>query len=282
MNRWLGVALAAAIASLPILSAAAADLGELRKRGKVIVATSGNLPPNAYVDEKNNLTGYDIEVCRTIEAALGVPVQFERLDWKGILPGLQTGRFDMVCSNVNITEERKAIFDYSIPYSRAAVVPVVRKGVTGISSYKDLAGRTVGAISGGNDGEIPARAIEKQVGAFKSFKGYPGYAEMFADMRAGRIEVIIAPDLAAADYMKKFPGEASFAGDPFQVRFVGLPMQKGSAELKAAVDAAIRKARQDGTLDKLARQFFGIDGFSKQLIDKVPEAPGPRHSWART
>ncbi|MCW5747618.1 MAG: amino acid ABC transporter substrate-binding protein [Alphaproteobacteria bacterium] len=270
MNRWLGLALAAALSSLPLIASSAADLPDIKKRGKAIVATSGNLPPNTYVDDKNNLTGYDIEVCRLLEKALGVPIQFERLDWKGILPGLQTGRFDMVCSNVNITEERKGIFDYSIPYSRAAVVPVVRKGVTGIASYKDLAGKNVGAISGGNDGEIPARAIEKQVGAFKSFKGYPGYAEMFADMRAGRIDVIIAPDLAAADYMKKFPGEASFAGEPFQVRFVGLPMQKGSPALKAAVDATIRKARQDGTLDKLAKQFFGIDGFSKQLIDKVP------------
>jgi ABC-type amino acid transport substrate-binding protein len=70
--------------------------------------------------------------------------------------------------------------------------------------------------------------------------------------------------------MKKFPGEASFAGEPFQVRFVGIPMQKGSTELKAAVDATIRKARQDGTLDTLAKKFFGIDGFSKQLVDKVP------------
>lgn len=270
MKRWLGLALVAIFSSLPIIASSAADLPDIKKRGKFIVATSGNLPPNTYVDEKNNLTGYDIEVCRLLEKALGVPIQFERLDWKGILPGLQTGRFDMVCSNVNITEERKGIFDYSIPYSRAAVVPVVRKGVTNIASYKDLAGKNVGAISGGNDGEIPARAIEKQVGAFKSFKGYPGYAEMFADMRAGRIDVIIAPDLAAADYMKKFPGEASFAGEPFQVRFVGLPMHKGSPALKAVVDATIRKARQDGTLDKLAKQFFGIDGFSKQLIDKVP------------
>ena len=28
-----------------------------------------------------------------------------------------------------------------------------------------------GAISGGMDGEIPAKAIEKEHGAFKSFKG---------------------------------------------------------------------------------------------------------------
>ena len=173
---------------------------------------------------------------------------------------------------MNITDERKQVFDYSVPYSRAAVVPLVRKGVDGVKSFKDLAGRNVGAISGGNDGEIPAREIEKQFGAFKSFKGYPGYAEMFADMRAGRIDVIIAPDLAAGDDLEKFPGEASFAGEPFQVRYVGIPLQQGlrRSEERRGRLKTIRKARTDGTLDRLAQQFFGIEGFSKQLIDQVP------------
>lgn len=262
--------LAAAALGIAAAGPAFADLAEIKKRGELIAATSGNLPPNTYMNEKNELTGYDIEVCRHIAKTIGVKVTFERLDWKGVLPGVQTGRFDMACSNVNITDERKGIFDYSIPYSRAAVVPVVRKGVANIASFKNLKGRNVGAITGGNDGEIPARAIEKEFGAFASFKGYPGYAEMFADMRTGRLDAIIAPDLAAADYIKKFPGEASFSGDPYQVRYVGLPMTKGSPQLKAAIDAAINKARTDGTLDKLADQFFGIKAFSKQLVDKVP------------
>ncbi len=270
MTRWLIAAVTAITTVLVTFPGFAVEMSEIKARGRLIVATSGNLPPNTFVDERNQLTGYDVEVCRLIEKAFGMPMTFERLDWKGILPGLQTGRFDLVCSNVNITDERKQVFDYSIPYSRAAVIPLLRKDVAGIKSFKDLAGRNVGAISGGNDGEIPAREIEKQFGAFKSFKGYPGYAEMFADMRAGRLDVIIAPDLAAGDYLKKFPGEATFAGEPYQIRFVGIPLQKGSAELKTAIDDTIRKARTDGTLDRLAQKFFGIENFSKQLIDKVP------------
>lgn len=248
----------------------AADLAEIKSRGRLIAATSGNLPPNTFVDANNQLTGYDVEVGRLIEKAIGVPVQFERLDWKGILPGLQTGRFDAVFSNVNITDERKQIFAFSIPYSRAAVVTVVRAGVEGVNGYRDLAGKNVGAISGGADGEMPAREIDKKFGAFKSFKGYPGYAEMFTDMRAGRLDAIICPDLAAADYLVKFPGVAQIKGEPYTVRFVGIPMQKNAPELKALVDATIRKARNDGVLDQLAKKFFGLDGFSKQLVDQVP------------
>ena len=270
MRRMLTVVLTLLAAAAVSAAALAADLAEIKSRGRLIAATSGNLPPNTFVDANNELTGYDIEVGRLIEKAVGVPIQFERLDFKGILPGLQTGRFDAVFSNVNITDERKQVFAFSIPYSRSAVVAVARAGVTGVSGYQDLAGKNVGAISGAADGETPAREIEKKFGAFKSFKGYPGYAEMFTDMRAGRLEVIVCPDLAAADYLVKFPGLAQIKGEPFAVRFVGVPMQKNSKELKALVDATIRKARDEGVLDRLAKKFFGLDGFSKQLVDQVP------------
>jgi ABC-type amino acid transport substrate-binding protein len=51
-----------------------------------------------FLNDKNELTGYDIEVGRFIANHLGVKLDLVRLDWKGILPGLQTGRFDLVFS----------------------------------------------------------------------------------------------------------------------------------------------------------------------------------------
>jgi ABC-type amino acid transport substrate-binding protein len=248
----------------------AADLAEITKRGHMVAATSGNLPPVTFLNDKNELVGYDIEVGKFIAKHIGVKLDLVRLDWKGILPGLQTGRFDAVFSNVNVTPERKEIFDYSIPYSRSAVVVVAKVGVADIQGPTDLKGRTVGAISGGMDGEIPAKAIEKEHGAFKSFKGYAGYAEMFADMEIGRIEAAVAPDTAAANFIKDKPGVAKIVGQPYVVRYVGVPMQKGSAQLKAKMDEAIRAMRKEGLLDRWGKQYFGIENFSAQLIDQVP------------
>jgi cystine transport system substrate-binding protein len=255
---------------LPAAGTEAADLPEITKRGHMVAATSGNLPPVTFLNDKNELVGYDIEVGKFIAKHIGVKLDLVRLDWKGILPGLQTGRFDAVFSNVNVTPERKEMFDYSIPYSRSAVVVVAKVGVPDIHGPTDLKGRTVGAISGGMDGEIPAKAIEKEHGAFKSFKGYAGYAEMFADMEIGRIEAAVAPDTAAANFIKDKPGVAKIVGQPYVVRYVGVPMQKGSAQLKAKMDEAIRAMRKEGLLDRWAKQYFGIDNFSAQLIDHVP------------
>ena len=265
------VALLLALSSMLLAAPGlAADLPAIKERGHLIAATSGNLPPVTFLNERNELVGYDIEVAEFIAKHLGVRLNLVRLDWKGILPGLQTGRFDVVFSNVNITPERKETFDYSIPYSRSAVVVVAKANVTDIKGPHDLKGRTVGAISGGMDGEIPAKAIEKEHGAFKSFKGYAGYAEMFADMEIGRIEAAVAPDTAAANFIKDKPGVARIVGKPYVVRYVGVPMQKPAPELKQKIDEAIRAMRKEGLLDRWAKQYFGLDKFSEQLIDRVP------------
>ena len=47
-------------------------------------------------------------------------------------------------------------------------------------------------------------------------------------------------------------------------------MQKGSPRLKEKIDEAIRAMRKDGLLDRWAKQYFGLDNFSAQLIDQVP------------
>ncbi len=106
----------------------AALLAAIRERGKMIAVTTGNLPPNTFVAENNELTGLDIEVGRYIERKIGVPIEVRRLDWKGILPGQQAGRFDAVFSKVKMAPDRLGMFPF--PWSRAAVVVVRRTDAT--------------------------------------------------------------------------------------------------------------------------------------------------------
>lgn len=249
---------------------AGADLAEAKARGKLIIATSGNLPPATFVDEKNELDGYDISIAREVGRRLGIPIQFERIDSKGMLPGLQTGRFDAVVSNINVLEERKAVFDFSVPYSRSAVVAVTRAGAKDIKSYKDLKDKVVGGITGGADGEIPARQISEKFGAFKEFKGYPGFSEMFQDLAIGRIDAAITPEHAAADFNKQRPGIVNITTEAYQQRFVAVALQKGSPQLKAAFDEIILELRRNGTLDKLAEKYFGYKDYTKNIPEQLP------------
>jgi ABC-type amino acid transport substrate-binding protein len=262
----VAVVLSAAVVAMP----AWADLPEAKARGKLIVATSGNLPPATFVNDQNELDGYDISIARAVEKKLGFPIQFERIDSKGMLPGLQTGRFDAVVSNINVLEERKPVFDFSVPYSRSAVIAVTRPQLKEIQSFKDLKGRTVGAITGGADGEIPARQISDQLGAFKEFKGYPGFSELFQDLAIGRIDAAITPEHAAADFNRQKPGVVRLTTEPFQVRYIAIAMQKNSPELKKVIDETILELRRNGTLDQWAEKYFGYKDYMKQIPEQLP------------
>ena len=268
----LKTALALAICSFVVGSGgnAVADLADAKARGKLIIATSGNLPPATFVDDKNELDGYDISIAREVGKRLGIPIQFERIDSKGMLPGLQTGRFDAVVSNINVLEERKAVFDFSVPYSRSAVVAITRASAKDINSYKDLKDKVVGAITGGADGEIPARQISEKFGAFKDFKGYPGFSEMFQDLAIGRIDAAITPEHAAADFNRQPPGIVKITSEAYQLKFVAVAFQKGSPQLKAAFDETILDLRHNGTLDKLAEKYFGYKDYTKNIPEQVP------------
>jgi ABC-type amino acid transport substrate-binding protein len=102
----------------------------MKARGHLIAAHQRQPAAVTFLNDKNELTGYHIEVGRFIASHLGVKLDLVWLDWKGILPGLQTGRFDVVFSNVNTTPDRKETFDYAIPYSRSAVVVVAKSNPT--------------------------------------------------------------------------------------------------------------------------------------------------------
>jgi len=255
-----------------VIGNARADLAEARARGKVIVSTTGNLPPCTFINEQNVLDGYDIAVAHAVEKSIGIPFDFQIVAAGGMLPGLQTGRFDVVVSNINAIAERGSLFDWSVPYSRSAVIAVARASISDIGSYKDLKGRMVGAINGAADGEQPARAISEQFGPFKELRVYSGFNELFQDMTNGRIEAAVTPENAAAYFNKRRPGIVRLTQPPYIVRPVSAHFHKGEPELRAAFDVEILALRKSGKLDEWAEQYFGI----KDYVSGIPEAPPNR------
>ena len=83
-------------------------LERVEKAGKLVVGTTGNYRPFSYMDKNNKLTGYDIEWATIIADELGLELEFVTGQFSGLIPGLVAGKFDVVLSGANATEERKS------------------------------------------------------------------------------------------------------------------------------------------------------------------------------
>ncbi len=165
-------------------AASAADLDAIKARGYLSAATSGDHAAGRLCQRQERTRPATTSRSPTRWKKLGFEMRINKLDWKGILPGLQTGRFDAVFSNVNATDERKdgvRLLDPLLQLRRGG-------GAQGRTEGHQAATRISRAarsapLPAAMTGEVPARAMEKEVGAFADFKGYAGYAEMFSRSR---------------------------------------------------------------------------------------------------
>ncbi|MFN8593343.1 MAG: transporter substrate-binding domain-containing protein [Thermomicrobiales bacterium] len=158
--------------------------------------------PVNFTDENGNRTGWNTDiVLRALEHAGITKIEFVEGPWESMVPGLQSGRFDLLASDVHVTPERIEIIDFSAPafwYGDALFVP--KGNPANVHSWEDLAGKTVGVGLGVNYAEwLQARTDLKGLNTYKDTQ------QMAADLVAGRVDAVIAEDTNFTAYLGQNP-----------------------------------------------------------------------------
>ena len=115
---------------------------KIEKRGSIKVATAGTLYPQSYHDDKNNLTGYDVEILKEVGKRLKLKIDFTEMGVDGMLTAVNSGQVDI--ANYSLEDDNKNVkkFLRSEPYKYSFTSMVVRESDnSGISSWKDLKGK---------------------------------------------------------------------------------------------------------------------------------------------
>ncbi|HEX2950035.1 MAG TPA: transporter substrate-binding domain-containing protein [Armatimonadota bacterium] len=79
------------------------------------IAGDYNSPPDAFIDEKGQFTGFDIDIAKAIAHNAGMNIQFIPEAWPQAREELLHGKIDAVLGTYAIPELEK-VLDYSIPY----------------------------------------------------------------------------------------------------------------------------------------------------------------------
>ena len=88
-------------------------------------------PPFNSIDQNTNQgVGWDYDTLREICKRLNCKPEFKEAAWDGIFPAMQAGEFDVLADGVTITDERKKIVDFSIPYVSVIQMLLVRANET--------------------------------------------------------------------------------------------------------------------------------------------------------
>jgi cystine transport system substrate-binding protein len=106
------------ICLLPLLSplAHAELIDDVNDRGELRIALEANTPPFNFKDD-GKLTGFEVELGQLLANELDVRADFVVTDASDLLPGVESGKYDVAINHIAMTPDLKDRFDFSEPYS---------------------------------------------------------------------------------------------------------------------------------------------------------------------
>lgn len=213
------------------------------------VGTDATFPPMEFVDNGKR-TGFDIELVEAIGKAMGKQVEWVDIDFKGLIPGLISKRFDMAVSAIYITDERKKVVDFTEPYYAGGLVAMVKDSNTTIKKLTDLDGKKVSVQVGTKSVGYLTEKFPKvqRVEVEKN-------QEMFNLVDIGRADAAVTGKPAAYQYVRTRPG-LRVLEEQLTTEEYGMALRRDTPELTKAVNGAIAKLKADGTYAAIVKKWF--------------------------
>ena len=240
---------ASSVASSAAASSEAAA-GELTtvEAGKLTMATNATFPPYEMTTDAGDIEGIDVETAQAIADKLGLELQIDDMDFDAALLSVQQGKADIVMAGVTVTDERKAVMDFSDSYATGIQSIIVPEG-SDIASPDDLAGKKIGTQRGTTGyiycsddfGDDAVVAYDNGLTAVQALNN-------------GQVDAVVIDNAPAKEYVAANPGlkvlDTSYAEEDYAIG-----MAKGSS-LEDAINAALEELQADGTLQAIVDKYI--------------------------
>jgi len=229
------------------------DLDAVKKSGKIKLAMTGQYPPFNFVNDKNKVTGFDVEIGKEIAKRIGVKAVPVTTAWDGIIAGLLANKYEVICGSMAITDARLKSIDFSSPYYRSGAQLFVSKK-SKIKSIKDCNKKKIGVTLG----TTFEKWVRKNVpdADVRTYKGVP---DMILEAATGRIDGFITDKLVGAMAIKDKGAPVKLAGDLLYEEKMGIALRKNNPKLKAKINEALAAMKKDGTYKKISVKWLGLD-----------------------
>ncbi len=234
------------------------DTTELESGAKVIeegsLTVCTHLPYEPFQYNKGGeVVGFDVDLMDLVAEDLGLEQKIFNTPFEGIETGqsMNTGKCDIAAAGMTITDERAEVMDFSDPYFDATQALLVKKGA-GIDSLESLSGKTLGVQIGTTGQQYAEENVPDDV----ELKVFEDLALLVSAVKSGSIPAAINDNSVLYDYVEKNPDtEVSTEFDTGEQYGFAVAKDENDALLDA-VNKALATAREDGTYDKLFKQYF--------------------------
>lgn len=223
--------------------------------GVLSMATEATFPPYEYYDG-DELVGIDVEVAAAIAEKLGLEFQVTDIAFDSVIPGVQTGKYDIGMAGMTVNEERLEQVNFTASYAKGVQVVIVKDG-SAITSVDDLfaegANNTVGTQTG-TTGFLYATGDIEEAG-LGTVKGFAKTTDAVEALKNGQVDCVILDNEPAKALVAANEGlsilDTAYADEDYAIA-----VSKDNEALLEAIDGALSELVADGTLQSIVDKYI--------------------------
>lgn len=237
-------------------------LTAIKQRGKIIAGVRYDARPFGFIDEDEQVKGFDIDLCRAIaERILGDrnAIEFKQVTSSNRIFSITSGTVDFSAATMTITPKRQKIIDFSNPYYIAGQAIMIPKD-SPIKELSDLSGKKI-IVALGSTSEMNIRQRFRDA----EILGFRTYTDAFSALRTGRGDALTTDDTIIYGFISENP-EFIMLQERLTEEPYGLGFKKGpeANTLRETINMILKDLARDGTITKLEEKWMGNSGASQQ------------------
>lgn len=233
----------------------------IQDAGVITIATDANYPPcQSFASDNKTIIGYEPDLWNAITQKLGIKYNVESIAFAGLIPGVESSRYDMAseCISDNLEREKRVSFVVHAYATGAVYTLADNKTIT--SDPKSLCGLTVGVQQGFDFINVVNKVMtphceKAELPAIKANE-YPSGDAVLLALYSNRVDFVLNNLAAARAIEKAAPRPVRLEENRLLPKYYnGMVVKKDNMQLAEALLAALKAVHEEGVYDKVMAKW---------------------------
>ncbi len=234
-----------------------------QNQGVLKMGTSATIEPFSF-QANGKFTGLDIELSQLLGQRLGKKIEIVDMNFEALIPALQSGKIDFALSNFNVTDERKKLILFSLPYIRNDISALVRKTASTqpaavkpatdqqgkLVSAADLADKRIGVLLGSAHDTYATKHYPKA-----TILQYKTPSDVVLAVKSGKVDAALFDAEPLREIMRQ-DDSLGLLGESLFSFGVGVGFNKSNSALKQEFDRFLSQIKHNGVYDDMVKRWM--------------------------
>ena len=232
----------------------------VKSDGKVVIGTDSSYAPSEFLDtDGKTVIGFDVDLFNAVAAKLGLKTQWVSAPFDAIIPGVESGKYEMGISSFTINPERMQQVNM-VSYFNAGTQWGTKQGNPSGIQPDNACGKKVAVqtatVQDTDDVSSKRQQACKSAGKPAiAIDRYQRQDQATAAVVSGKDDAMLADSPVVAYAVKQTNGQLQLLGNIYDSAPYGYVVKKDQTDFAQALSGAVGAVISDGTYKQILTKW---------------------------